>query len=271
MRVIRIVGFCLLVVCLLSIRTTGAKVKMNLDPPRVELSMKPGQETGGEISIFNYNDNESMHVRAYVNDLVYLPDGSNDFLPPGSTPWSCSEWIKIGPTEFDVGPGQEGTLRYVITVPDDATGGRYGVIFFEMYPSLSELRDRSGATVNLRLGSIVLVEVEGTEFYRAALQGMDIKRSDADSGAYTISCTVLNDSNILVRPNGTVKIVDEKDREIAEVPLNENKTGVFPKTSRTFYTTYSGAELEKGAYHLQAILDYGGEAYLGGQKRFTID
>jgi len=244
--------------------------KMNIDPPRVEVVLPVGGEEGGYISVSNQDEEEAMHVKAYVNDLVYLPDGSNDFLPPGTTPWSCGDMLRIGPTEFDIQPGEEGRLRYVVSIPEGASGGKYGVVFFELSPSLEALTGRGGAAVNIRLGSIVLIEVKGTQTYLAVLNDMGINRLEGEDGAFVIFCTVYNGSNILVRPNGVIKIINDTEEVVAELDMNKEKTGVFPATSRTFYTKYSGEKLEPGTYYLQAVLDYGGDAYLGGQKKFEV-
>ncbi|MDD5439856.1 MAG: hypothetical protein PHS37_06700 [Candidatus Omnitrophica bacterium] len=254
---------------LLLCASSHAAVKMNLDPPRVDLKVKPGEERGGYISVINGDEKEPMHVRAYVNDLVYLPDGSNDFLPPGRTPWTCGDWLKIGPTEFEVPAGKDGKLRYTVTVPKGVTGGRYGVIFFEMSPSYGDLKDSSGAMINIRMGTIMLIEIDGTQTYQAKLTAVDIRPVKSEKAAYEISCTVSNESNILVRPNGTAKIIGRDKKEIATVKINPGKTGVFPSTSRTFYAPYAD-KLAPGSYTLQVVLDYGGSAYIGGQKKFEV-
>ncbi|MFC1631338.1 hypothetical protein ACFL1I_00115 [Candidatus Omnitrophota bacterium] len=246
-----------------------AAVKMNVDPPRVEITMAPGQEQGGQISIFNHDQTGPIHVKAYVNDLVYLPDGSNDFLASGTTPWSVADWVKISPTEFEVPPGEPKQVRYIVEIPPGAQGGRYGVVFFEISPRLQELKDKTGAAVNLRIGSIFLLVAKGTEVNSAEL--IDLKVGSADAaGSFAISCNIRNDSNILVRPFGTVKILSDASTELAEVMINESKSGVLPGTSRQFSATYDQTKLAPGEYSALAVLDYGGEVLLGGQSRFTI-
>ena len=90
-------------------------------------------------------------------------------------------------------------------------------------------------------------------------------------GTFTVSCTIYNGSNILIRPTGKAKIIDSAENEIGAIEINETKTGVFPKTSRVFQASYKGEKLPKGEYFLQLVLDYGGDTYLGGQKSFEIN
>jgi P pilus assembly chaperone PapD len=244
--------------------------KMNVDPPRVELSLKPGKEAGGSITVVNHDEFNPIHVKVYINDLVYLPDGSNDFLPEASTPWTVSDWLKIGPTEFDIPPEGKVKVRYIAEVPKGVTGGRYGVAFFEVSPPLAALEGRTGAAINVRLGTIFLITAGGTEKYIAGLQDVSVGKPD-ENGAFDISCTVKNGGNVLIRPNGPVKIIDSSNKEIAELKLNRAKTGVLPGTDRQFSIKYDRKKLPPGEYFVQVVLDYGGEDFLGGQIGFTIE
>jgi len=244
-------------------------LKLNINPPRVLITTPEGGESSGYVTILNYDDKGPLHIKTYMNDLVYLPDGSNDFLPLESTPWTVSGWLKIAPTEFELGPGEERQVRYMVNVPEGAKGGRYGVVFFEVSPSLKDLEGMTGATVNVRLGSIFLITVEGTEIYEAELQNINVGKPDKNGG-FDISCTIKNKGNILVRPNGPVKIIDSKKNEIAELKLNEIASGVLPNTNRKFSVRYDGQKLAPGEYYVQVVLDFGGTEYLGGQIAFKI-
>lgn len=242
-------------------------LKINIDPPRVELSVKPGEEKSGFVVVQNYDETGSVHMKAYVQDLVYLPDGSNDFLPTGSTPWSLGDFIKIGPTEFDIGPGKQETVRYVINLPKDVKGGRYGVIFFEVAVPPSDFK-RIGANVNVRLGTVLLVTAENTDVTKAKLKAIAVDLPKGEK-PFTVSCVVFNEGNVIARPSGTVKLIDSNKVTAAEIPMNKEKGGVLPQTARTYSSEYKEA-LKPGSYFAQVVLDYGGDAYLGGQKKFEV-
>lgn len=244
--------------------------KMNTDSPRVEMSVNPGEGQSGDISIFNYDEEETIRVKAYINDLIYLPDGSNDFLAVGATPWSVTGWLKIAPTEFNIPPKGEVKMRYRVDVPKGVEGGRYGVVFFETSPSLKELKGKTGATINVRIGSIFLIIVKGTERYSAELEGLAVGKPD-EKGVFEISCNIKNKGNVLIRPNGPVKIIDSSKSEIAELKLNEEKSGVLPGTSRQFSIKYDKGKIAPGDYFAQVVLDYGGDALLGGQAAFNVN
>jgi len=270
-KIVKNVFVTLTVVCIVcfGIQYEARALKMNIDPPRVELSIAPGEEAGGYVAVLNYDENEAIHVKVYVNDVVYLPDGSNDFLPEGSTPWTVADWIKLAPTEFDIGPGEEKKVRYVVEVPEGVEGGRYGVAFFEVSPPLAAIQERTTATVNIRLGSIFLVTIKGTEHYSVGLQDITVGEAD-ENGHFDVYCSVQNAGNVLARPHGPVKIIDSQKTEIATLQLNDQESGVLPGTSRQFVAKYDKDKLPPGEYFVQVVLDYGGEDYIGGQIGFTV-
>ncbi len=268
MKRISIIALTVFIISIAAYTPYSYAVNLNIDPPRVELSIKPGEEKHGYIVITNSDPSgDAAHVRVYVQDLVYLPDGSNDFLPENSTPWSLSEWIKVGPTEFDIPAGKQEMVRFVMNVPEGASGGHYGVVFFETGVAPSKVKE-VGASVNIRLGTIILVTVEGTQTYKAKLKGISVTGPD-EEGSMEASYTVFNEGNILIRPKGMLKIIDAKKNQIDEIDVNKDKSGVLPQTSRRFSLKYTKT-LPAGTYFAQVMLDYGGDVLLGGQTSFTI-
>ncbi len=246
---------------------TSHALNINIDPPRIELSLKPEEEKSGFVIIQNKDETGSIHIKAYIQDLVYLPDGSNDFLPVGSTPWSLKDYMKIGPTEFDILAGKQEMVRYVVSLPKEARGGYYGVVFFEATVPPSEFL-KIGANINVRLGTIMLVTAENTDIIKVRMKAIKVDVGGKEQNI-NVSCTVFNEGNVIARPNGTVKFIDMNKSVVAEVPINKDKGGVLPNTARTYLTDYKEA-IKKGVYYAQVVLDYGGASLLGGQMKFEV-
>src|SRR4030042_608913 len=108
--------------------------KVNIDQPKILLEIAPGEKKSSYINVDSYDSKDSMVVDVYTQDIMYLPDGSNDFLPPGTTPWSCADWIKLNPTGFELKPNNERVVKFEVKVPPDAKGGKYAGIFFGVSP-----------------------------------------------------------------------------------------------------------------------------------------
>lgn len=244
--------------------------KINIDQPKISLTIAPGEKKRTYISVDSYDSKESMLVDVYTQDIMYLPDGSNDFLPPGTTPWSCANWIRLSPTAFELKPDSERTVKLEVKVPPDAKGGKYAVVFFDVAPPV-DIKNLSASISSVRLGSIILVSVKGTEAYEAELEGL-AARKDEEKGEVLVSCVIHNSGNILVRPKGDIVLMDTEGNEISKKDLNPAKGGVLPKTNRTFIVNWPLDNFEEGKdYTLQTTIDYGGEVLLGGQTYFTND
>jgi len=270
MRRFKISGLIFVFLFLLSVFSLipdAGAFQFNVDPPKLSLSIKPGQKKSGYVRITNTSSKDTIHIKAYPLDLIYLPDGTNDFVPLSSTPWSLGSGLKINPSEFDILPDKEQTVRFQVKVPPDAKGGYYGVIFFENYSPQPVKKGQTTLTIGVRIGSIVLVEVIGTSVYDAKLNALDVVKKDNN---YRIECIIQNSGNILIRPFGTTQILDSNNKVAAHMNVNPNKEGIFPQTSRKF-TIDSEQPLGQGKYIVRILLDYGGETLLGGQASFNVD
>lgn len=243
-------------------------IKLNIDPPRIEFSVKAGKTANGLVTISNEETDLPLHMKVYLQDLIYLPDGTNDFVLPGSTPWSCAKWIKIRPVEFELPPGESQKVRFNISIPPDTKGGRYAIIFFEASPVLVPGKRGASVDVNIRMGTIVMLTVPDTIFYKAKLTNFEVFESDGKDFS-KIAVSIYNEGNTLIRPIGKIKIEDENGKKIDEIDFNPKGGGVLPKTGREFIVEYKKPALE-GKYNAVITIDYGGEVLIGGQSKFTV-
>ncbi|NQT46188.1 MAG: hypothetical protein HQ593_01755 [Candidatus Omnitrophica bacterium] len=256
--------------CLLSEIAHGFRI--NIDPPRVSLSVAPGKQKSSYITVSNMGSDQPMYVRAYLEDVVYLPDGTNEFLPIGSTPWSCGEWAQLRPAEFEIPPNREESVKITVKVPEGIEGGRYAVVFFETTGPTAKPKEGGTANISLRLGSILSVIVPGTEVYDAKLINFGVSLEEAEEEGkdiYKVSCTIFNQGNVLIRPKGSVKIIDSAEVKVAEISVNADQSGILPRTSQNFLVDID-RELAGGDYTAQVIIDYGGEELIAGQTSFSV-
>ena len=76
--------------------------------------------------------NESIRVRAYVNDFFIDADNNFIFSEPGHESYSCAKWLHLDETEFDLAPGESKKVEVIISVPAEVEpGGHYAALFFE--------------------------------------------------------------------------------------------------------------------------------------------
>ena len=46
----------------------------SVEPARVELSIPAGKRRGKSVTVNNAKSDQSLHIKIYVSDVVYLPD-----------------------------------------------------------------------------------------------------------------------------------------------------------------------------------------------------
>lgn len=236
--------------------TAAVAFSFSVNPTRIELAVPAGKQRGKAVRLDNTRSDTSVHIKVYVQDVLFLPDGTGNFPAPGTTDWSCASWIQVVPQELDIPPGQSQQVRLSVAVPSGTLGGHYAMVFFESSPSYVE----RGVGVNFRIGSLVQVTVPGTEVYQAKLADFLVDGSKA-------RLHLFNDGNLLIRPQGKIKVFSldgRQQKKVAQLPFNPTGLGVLPKTLRVF--TVPLDTLPIGQYHLRAEIDYGTRYLLVGER-----
>lgn len=246
--------YLFVILCLvLYLSSSDTALAFSIEPSRIELSLPAGRQRGKMISIDNSKSDEPLHLKMYVEDVIFLPDGTNDFPAAGSTAWSCAKWVKIIPDEIDIPAGRTQNVRVNVSVPQDAKGGYYAMVFFESTPTYVD-----GLGINFRLGGLLDVSVAKTEIRQAKLASFSFIEPSR------IAVDIFNEGNVLIRPKGRIKILNSRKRKIGQLDFNPQRLGILPQTLRKFYLDLK-EPLSKGDYYLKAEIDVGTKYLLIGQ------
>jgi len=235
-------------------------VQINLDTPRSELALKPGQSKRVRIKITNHEE-MPVRVKAYLQDVRILPDGSPEFVEPGSTPWSLKDWVSGMPPYFALGGRSNRGVGFTVTVPENARGGQYGAVLFETEPVRARMRG-GNAKINVRLASLVLIRVKGTETLEAEIK--DFKAWRAKDRAH-LKVVVANRGNVLIRPHGTLRLGGGLREEI-----NRAKFALMPGETAEYSADWPVAGLERGILEAVAEVDFGARNILGAKTQLPL-
>ena len=184
----------------------GAETPLSLlvYPSKVTLELKPGEQKTMDLNVVNRGDAD-MHIVSNINDYYYKPAGDKVFLPPGKLPSSGARWISMNPVEFDIAGGKSQAVRCTIDVPATATGSVNSVIFFQSRPIRSSMH--RGVAISLRIGTLMLVEVQGTVSRSGKIVDMKANKS-TPRAPMSISVIYLNTGNAYSEVKGRLEIVD---------------------------------------------------------------
>ncbi|RKY32287.1 MAG: hypothetical protein DRP74_02945 [Candidatus Omnitrophota bacterium] len=227
-------------------------IQLSVQEGKVRLSIPPGASKSGSISVKN-TSTEPVDIRVYLEDwrFVSSQDGSKEFKPPGTYPFSCAEWINFSPAEFNIPPFGKKEVRYMVEVPDGASGGHYAVMFFESFLSDNTDKENIGVGVALRMGSLFYVEPEGTIKREAVLSGLAVKREDS---GFALTFNFENTGNTDIVTEGSFHIIDKSGMVYARGELSQVYT--FPGDKGVLQAQWQ-EPLPAGKYDLVVTLDLG--------------
>jgi P pilus assembly chaperone PapD len=235
------------------VRDSWAGVR--IDKPKIRLTIAPGAYEAGEIKVEN-TGKEPLSVRIYLEDWVYVsPDGSKSFKPKGTEKLSCSDWITFYPADIALQPGAEQTVRFTVSVPKEAVGGHYSVMFFETGSGDAPMTDEEGNDILVkilnRLGALFYVEPVGTIQKTATLDGLSIEHNRND---LIVSAAFSNTGNTDIAGQGTFNVLDAEGYVYARGSFDEFYT--LPGDKAPLSATSSSVNLKPGSYDLLISLDY---------------
>lgn len=238
---------------------------MNVDPPTLITSAEKGQSVSGYINVDNRGDQE-IKVNAYVEDWIFLPDRSKSFREPGSLKNSCSQWISLYPEKFALLPGQTKQVKYTITVPKNAKGGYYSVVFFEAQHDDPELLKKANVILTGRIGTIIYFETKGDSEKKLALSNFEVSKPVAGKPVY-FRVKAKNEGNTFAPISGSIIIVDDLSNLLAKIDID--KQFILQGENITLEKKWI-SDLPKGEYDVILTLDYGAENPASLKKRILV-
>jgi len=196
----------------IKIESTSYPFSMTIDKPSIHIATDPGSTTSGKIAIEN-NGLKPLKIIAYVSDWSYAADGSKIFKKAGTNPYSCANWIHIDPQEVLIEPLSEEEIKYVMTIPKDATGGHVAVIFFE-----SVLEGKEGVSVGGRIGSIVYQETKGKSVRSGEIKAFSAEPGKGNKVQFKLRFKNTGNSHLSVNPMIEIYLKNSQKLEVLSLP-----------------------------------------------------
>ncbi|MBN1871907.1 MAG: hypothetical protein JW800_04965 [Candidatus Omnitrophica bacterium] len=254
-------------IIILFVPTTSDAFSLFISPSSYKETAKPGQTVTGTVRIINEGKTE-LGIRAYEQDWTYEPDGTKVFHPPGTTPLSCSKWIQVFPRKFRVQAGSDRTVQFNITVPENAEGGYYSVIFFESFDISESEKGENRVTVQFaaRLGCVIYIETEGKSIHRGIIESLSVT-PPSSTKPLEMSLVFKNQGNTYLSADGTLSIIDDGGNVYGRQRLGFINT--LPGDTRFAKAEWFG-DLAQGTYDAVVTLDMGTDTPILGETSFTV-
>ncbi|MDN5275388.1 MAG: hypothetical protein JWN33_37 [Candidatus Saccharibacteria bacterium] len=246
-------------------QSTSNGQALEIAPPVINLSLKPGQAITAQISLRDVS-NGPLIVTGEINDFVAAgEDGTPKILTEAvdDNPYSMRTWIKPL-NRLLLKPHEIQSLPVTITVPQNAApGGYFAVVRFTATPPELE---GTGVALSASLGSLILVRVEGDAKESMEIAEFNVSKDDKpgtlfQQGPVTFTERLKNTGTIHLQPTGQVIVSDMFGAKIATVNINLPPGNVLPNSIRRFSqpldSSVIGNRILFGRYTAELKVTYG--------------
>jgi hypothetical protein len=229
-------------------------------PPRLEISVKPGEFVQKTIQFRNEGDTIAYLFVTTKDFIVEDTSGTPRFVDAlVSGRWAASSWIKVLPESLAVAPKQTADIVLSINVPQDAlAGGHYAGVLYQgsgTPPKIGSGGVGAGTGIQQIVGTLVYLTVEGPVSEKAL-----VKRFEAPSflefGPVSFTTEILNQSDLHITPKGQITIKNMLGKVETVMPLEERN--IFPGASFVYQNTWNSKYLI-GRYQAELSAAYGSQ------------
>jgi P pilus assembly chaperone PapD len=254
-------------------RPAAAQVSIEASPLRIEVQAIPGGSSTQSVTLMNVGT-QPVRVRTSLADWHLSREGAPQFEEPGpARPFAASGWVRFAPPEFIIGGGQQGTVRFTVTVPlgAEAAGYRTGLLF-DFSPNETDGAVRAKqVTVRSRIATLVYVHVAqaGSAGPPASVELTDLQVRTKEQTE--VVATLKNVSRRSVRTKGTLVLYDKSGAVVLQVPVPD--VPVLPESERdvAVSTGESPKPLPPGDYRVELKIDVGQPAVIVGETTLKVE
>jgi len=200
-------------------------------PARVELTIGRDETVAQVVSVENQSD-AAIRMRVYVMDFRIGKESEFAFLEPGEESYSCSRWLSIGETDFELASGENKAVAVTISVPQDVEpGGHYAALLFE---TVQPQPDQGfSVTISSRIASLFYLTIPGVTEADVVAKAEIVSLSFpgwAVGGPVKIAVLVRNTGNVHLDIATKAYLYGLWGRKIGELDLGQ--TVILPGSER---------------------------------------
>ncbi|MGE5558668.1 MAG: hypothetical protein ACM3WV_08655 [Bacillota bacterium] len=236
---------------------------LNVSPSNFDLAVRPGGVYNGHLWV-NGSPDRALQIRGYAQDWYLKSTGEMVCLQPNSLKRSAAGWIRFEPANFVIPAGGRQKVKFTVTVPENAEGGYWSLIFFQTVQAAP--KNKTALTISGRLG-VTFHIATGNPVAKVQLNQLKLSWN-LSKRKITGTVKLSNVGNVLLHYQGRLEIRDLSNKIVARTVIQ--KSAVLPESYRTISLVCSGGPLPRGKYMALAIIDYGGDHLAGAQAILEI-
>lgn len=224
-----------------------------------------------QVKTLNVRNHSSKPLSFIVSMADFLPsqDGQYELLPAGSTKNSCTGWITVNPSFFEIAPGGDIALQVSIMVPGD----EHKTAWCQLHLQPTREQTSWGADRELSTGVVVSGRI-GVNIFQSpkSLKNHSIKVSNfhevyqnTPSRQFTAVVENMGDCITPCKAFMMLSPLDGAPDDAADQRIEVGQVVVFPKMSRNLNMVLPD-NIAPGIYSLALLVDYGPRYPLEGAQ-----
>jgi len=274
-------AFAILIFTMIVVSNSAySNISFTVSPMTVELEKNAGDVYTGIIKVDSEVSNkQSLSLKTYIADW-YLNDTGNQVFPKATAledmtseamilEHSCSKWITVNPSEFEILPGESQKIRYTITVPPEANGDYWTTLFVKSMPppANSDNKPRNGTIMSGQVGATIYVTTPKSK------KDCKIEAFVIDSQHAEITLKNLGQAHIRVKGELKIEAIEGKYKNSLKMPATLILPASAPVNTRKVSINFkdSNIVIPKGKYQATLIIDYKGDVLKGAKQQFTVE
>ena len=259
----------LLLAIVITLPVISRAQSLSLVPAEVDQNFQPGKPFQLALVVSNGGSN-AISAKVEVTDLWYDSNNQKTFGAPGSSPRSAANWIEAVPRQIEIPAHSSGKVEIIVSPPASAVGGYYATVFVESKPELVEgpsaANQNKAVFANMRLGSLILLNAEGTGHYEAKFEDATLQPGGAHRDLQ-VTFRAANTGNTHIFPQPRLAILDARHQVVARAQGEMKR--LLPGQSGDMKVTWSGT-LEPGNYTAVLTVAYGPDKIFTQELPFAV-
>lgn len=253
-------GLELLALAALSLK---AQIFFGITPIRVELKAKPGSQITDIFHVRN-NSSQPVRIKVYVENWQMQENGTPLFIGQQPTNYSCRDWIKVNPPDFRLKPGEIRTVRFTVSVPQEAEpAGYHAAVSFENVLETPPETKQSRVGLIGKIAAAVYVVVGNVE-PQGSIEDIIF---ETKGESQFIKLKISNQGKTHFRLKGEIVLRTADGKKVATLLIPDEP--VLPESER-FVPIELKEKLTSGIYKIETKLDIGREELLVLEKEISV-
>ena len=257
------------ILCLFFFFQNVAKAQdFEVSPVKVNFYAEAGQSQSATVTVRNHANKKTAFMLEAA-DLI-LKD-KKDLKVRYSNERSCSQWLNINPSFFELNPSEEKEINITIQVPSDSYSTRWAKIIVKTTEEQSAFNVDKGIGAGILISPQIAIKIfqspKSNKKYEAVIDQLkEITQVRDTARVFTVEVENIGDKIM----KSKVYLLASNITSAEEFQYDPVKIEIYPDTKKTV-KLYLPKNLPAGEYSLAAILDYpNAEALQGTQMIINV-